>query len=47
MQVAEHYARPVFGKLGGCFQRSNDFRESFDIRWGKIDFELHHASRPI
>lgn len=43
MQVAEHYAKPVFGKLGGCFQRSNDFKENFSIRWGRIEFDMSHG----
>lgn len=43
MQIAEHYARPVFGKLGGYFQRVNDFRDTFSIRWGKIEFDMYHG----
>ncbi|MEY4718952.1 MAG: hypothetical protein RL563_1570 [Pseudomonadota bacterium] len=43
MQVAEHYAKPVFGKLGGFFQRVNDFKDTFNIRWGRIEFDLYHG----
>lgn len=43
MQVAEHYARPVFGKLGGFFQRVNDFKDTFSIRWGRIEFDMFHG----
>ncbi len=43
MQVAEHYAKPVQGTLGGYFERINDFNEKFYIRWGKIDFEIFHG----
>ncbi len=44
MQFAEQYARPVQGQLGGFFQRINDYRDSFDLRWGKIDFELFYGA---
>lgn len=43
MQPAEHYATPVHGQLGGFFSRSNDLKESFSVRWGKIDFHVHHG----
>lgn len=43
MQVAEHYAKPVQGTLGGYFERINDFKDKFYIRWGKIDFEMYHG----
>ena len=43
MSIAEHYARPYFGQLGGYFQRINDFKDTFDIRWGKIEFEMFHG----
>ncbi|MDD1620159.1 MAG: phospholipase D family protein [Methylococcaceae bacterium] len=43
MQIAEHYAKPVFGKLGGYFQRVNDFKDTFSIRWGRIDFDMYHG----
>jgi len=39
-QTAEHYAKPVYAKLGGHFQRSNDTKDTFDIRWGRIDFDM-------
>jgi phospholipase D-like protein len=44
MQYAEQYARPFFGQLGGYFQRINDFKDSFDIRWGKIEFDIFHGA---
>ena len=40
MPIAEHYAMPVHGHLGGYFQRVNDFNDKFDIRWGKIEFDV-------
>ena len=43
MQFAEQYARPVHGKLGGFFQRINDFKDKFDIRWGKIEFDMFYG----
>ncbi|WAR44171.1 phospholipase D-like domain-containing protein [Methylomonas rapida] len=43
MQIAEHYAKPVFGKLGGYFQRINDFKDTFSLRWGRIEFDMHHG----
>lgn len=43
MQIAEHYARPVFGKLGGFFQRVNDFKDTFSIRWGRIEFDMFYG----
>ncbi len=43
MQSAEQYAKPVYGKLGGYFQRVNDFKDKFDIRWGKIEFDMFHG----
>jgi hypothetical protein len=43
MQVAEYYARPVFARLGEYFQRSNDFKDIFDLRWGRIEFDLNYG----
>ncbi len=40
MPLAEHYAMPVHGHLGGYFQRANDLNEKFDVRWGKIEFDV-------
>ena len=40
MPIAEHYAKPVHGHLGGYFQRVNDYNDKFDIRWGKIEFDV-------
>ena len=43
MQVAEDYARPVCGELGHSFSRGNDFGESFQLRWGRLAFEMMHG----
>ena len=40
MEFAEKYAIPVDGKLGTNFPRRNDFKEMFDLRWGRIRFEV-------
>ena len=40
MQTAEQLVTPRHGTLGGSFQRLNDFGESFDLRWGKIEFDV-------
>jgi len=40
MQFAEQYAMPVHANLGGFFQRVNDFNDTFNVRWGKIDFDV-------
>ena len=45
MHAAEHYAMPINGNLGGYFQRTNDLREPFDVRWGKIDFEMFYGTQ--
>jgi len=37
---AEHYVKPVHAHLGGYFQRVNDFNHTFDLRWGKIEFDV-------
>ena len=42
-EVAEQYAKPIFARLGGYFSRSNDFKETFRVRWGRIDFEMFHG----
>ncbi|MCF6203929.1 MAG: hypothetical protein L3J59_09725 [Methylococcaceae bacterium] len=44
MQIAEDYAMPVRGELGGAFARVNDFNDEFFIRWGKIDFDVFQGS---
>jgi hypothetical protein len=33
-QIAEHYAKPMHGELGGSFARVNDFNHQFFLRWG-------------
>jgi len=43
MQSAEQYATPYHGTLGGFFQRVNDFNEPFDLRWGKIEFDVAYG----
>ncbi len=45
MQFAEHYALPTYGHLGGSFQRVNDFKDKFFVRWGKIDFDVYHGTQ--
>ena len=45
MQIAEHYASPTHGNMGGSFQRVNDFNDKFYIRWGKIDFDVFFGVR--
>ncbi|MGZ8227458.1 MAG: phospholipase D-like domain-containing protein [Methylococcaceae bacterium] len=40
---AEQFAKPIHGNLGGFFQRINDFNDSFNIRWGKIEFDVFHG----
>ncbi|GAB6142229.1 hypothetical protein JCM14076_29580 [Methylosoma difficile] len=40
---AEQFAKPVHANLGGYFQRINDFGDVFDIRWGKIEFDVFHG----
>jgi len=45
MQIAEHFAMPVHGNLGGSFQRVNDFNDKFYIRWGKIDFDVYFGTQ--
>jgi hypothetical protein len=45
MHTAEHYARPVHGNLGSSFIKYNDMREPFQIRWGKIDFDVFHGTQ--
>lgn len=36
-QIAEHYAKPMHGELGGSFARVNDFNHQFFLRWGKLN----------
>lgn len=45
MQFAEQYAMPVHGNLGGFFQKLNDIKETFDVRWGKIAFDVFFGAR--
>ncbi len=45
MPIAEHYAMPLAGVLGGYFQRVNDFNDKFQVRWGKIDFDVFYGTQ--
>lgn len=45
MPIAEHYAMPLSGELGGYFQRINDFNDKFQLRWGRIDFDVFYGSQ--
>ena len=40
---AEQFAKPVHAHLGGFFQKANDLGELFDIRWGKIEFDVQYG----
>ncbi len=40
-EVAEDYALPKAAKLGGFFQRGNDLKESFAVRWSWIGFAVN------
>ena len=40
MSFAEEYAIPVDGELGKTFPRTNDLREVFYLRWGRIRFDV-------
>lgn len=40
MEFAEEVAVPMDGELGASFARSNDLRETFFLRWGKIRFQV-------
>jgi hypothetical protein len=42
--VAETYATPVHGHLGGSFTRRNEFNEEFRLRWGRIDFVVRFGA---
>ncbi len=44
MEIAEQYAMPVRGELGGTFARVNDFNHEFFIRWGKIEFDVFYGA---
>lgn len=43
MQIAEQYATPRHGTLGGFFPRANDFNDLFYLRWGKIEFDVAYG----
>ena len=45
MDIAEHYARPLRGEIGGSFARVNDFNHEFFVRWGKIEFECFQGDQ--
>jgi hypothetical protein len=40
MDFAENYALPSIGELQSSFRRTNDLKEVFYIRWGRIDFDV-------
>lgn len=40
MNYAENYAVPVEGNLGTFFEKKNDLKEPFYIRWGSIRFDV-------
>ncbi|MBF0286326.1 MAG: phosphatidylserine/phosphatidylglycerophosphate/cardiolipin synthase family protein [SAR324 cluster bacterium] len=40
MESAEQYAKPVTGIMETFFPKSNDFREVFQLRWGRIYFDV-------
>ncbi len=41
MLFAEHYAHPIDAKLGTSFPRTNDFKDLFYVRCGRIWFAVH------
>ncbi|MFZ4539081.1 phospholipase D-like domain-containing protein [Propionivibrio sp.] len=43
MNTAEEYAVPVHGNLGGSFVRVNDFNEPFQLRFGRINFDVSYG----
>ena len=43
MPIAEQFATPTHGYLGGYFQRVNDYNEKFNVRWGKIEFDVFYG----
>jgi hypothetical protein len=44
MAYAEDYASPLTGAMALPFQRSNDFKQSFTLRWGAIRFAVHYGA---
>jgi hypothetical protein len=40
MPFAEKYARPADAEIGVSFPRTNDFKEVFHLRWGRIQFDV-------
>ena len=40
MEFAEKYAAPFEGELGTTFPRTNDFKDLFHLRWGRLRFEV-------
>jgi hypothetical protein len=43
MKTAEDYAQPVHGNLGEPFVRTNDFNEKFQLRHGRIGFDVSYG----
>ena len=40
MPFAERYAFPIDAEIGTSVPRSNDFKELFYVRWGRIRFDV-------
>lgn len=40
MPFAEKYAFPTDAEIGGSIPRTNDFKELFYVRWGRIQFDV-------
>ncbi len=40
VEYAETYAHPLDGELGPSVRASNDLKEAFYIRWGRVSFEI-------
>ena len=45
MEFAEQYVTPTESKMGHSFERTNDFKDRFFIRWGQIHFNVHWGGR--
>ena len=40
MPIAEKYAFPTHAEIGTNIPRTNDFKELFYVRWGRIQFDV-------
>lgn len=45
MQTAERYIQPTHAELGRFFEKANDFNDKFNLRWGKIEFDVQHGAQ--